>query len=145
MPGRTDAMRRFSDRNHLVTLSDINVTPLLDLAFVLLIIFMITTPLLDQGMNLDLPRGGVPDPTFDPEQIRVIEVDAEGAIFLDQEPMGLGALTTAIGQAFQENPDVAVFLRADKTVSWETVAGVVDLLTNLGIPNVSMRTEFGGE
>ena len=79
-----------------------NVTPLLDLAFVLLIIFMITTPLLDQGMNLDLPRGGVPDPTFDPEQIRVIEVDAEGAVFLDQEPMGLGALTTAIGQAFQE-------------------------------------------
>ena len=145
MPGPADAMRRFSDRNHLVTLSDINVTPLLDLAFVLLIIFMITTPLLDQGMNLDLPRGGVPDPTFDPEQIRVIEVDAEGAVFLDQEPMGLGALTTAIGQAFQENPDVAVFLRAAKTVSWEAVAGVVDLLTKLGIPNVSMRTEFGGE
>ena len=48
-------MRRFSERNSLVTLSDINITPLLDLAFVLLIIFMITTPLLEQGLNLNLP------------------------------------------------------------------------------------------
>ena len=47
-------MRRFSQRNSLVTLSDLNVTPLIDLAFVLLIIFMITTPLLEQGLSLDL-------------------------------------------------------------------------------------------
>jgi biopolymer transport protein ExbD len=51
-------MRRFSQKNALVTLADINVTPLLDLAFVLLIIFVITTPLLEQSMQLDLPRGG---------------------------------------------------------------------------------------
>ena len=54
-------MRRFSERNSLVTLSDINITPLLDLAFVLLIIFMITTPLLEQGLNLNLPAGGRAD------------------------------------------------------------------------------------
>ena len=54
-------MRRFSERNSLVTLSDINITPLLDLAFVLLIIFMITTPLLEQGMSLNLPTGGRSD------------------------------------------------------------------------------------
>jgi biopolymer transport protein ExbD len=51
-------MRRFSQRNPLVTLSDINITPLLDLAFVLLIIFVITTPLLDKSIDLKLPRGG---------------------------------------------------------------------------------------
>ena len=50
-------MRRFSQRNSLVTLSDINITPLLDIAFVLLIIFIITTPLLEQGLPLRLPRG----------------------------------------------------------------------------------------
>ena len=50
-------MRRFSQRNSLVTLSDINITPLLDLAFVLLIIFVITTPLLEQGLPLQLPAG----------------------------------------------------------------------------------------
>ncbi len=54
-------MRRFSQRSHLVTLSEINITPLLDLAFVLLIIFVITTPLLDQSINLNLPEGGHSD------------------------------------------------------------------------------------
>ena len=53
-------MRRFSQRSHLVTLSEINITPLLDLAFVLLIIFIITTPLLEQSINLRLPKGGTP-------------------------------------------------------------------------------------
>ncbi len=56
-------MRRFSQRSSLVTLSEINITPLLDLAFVLLIIFVITTPLLDQGIKL--PPGGKPDKPFD--------------------------------------------------------------------------------
>ena len=54
-------MRRFSQRSHLVTLSEINITPLLDLAFVLLIIFVITTPLLEQSINMKLPVGGKPD------------------------------------------------------------------------------------
>ena len=61
-------MRRFSQRSQLVTLSEINITPLLDLAFVLLIIFVITTPLLEQSINLKLPRGGQPEKTA--EQIR---------------------------------------------------------------------------
>ena len=54
-------MRRFSQRNSLVTLSDINITPLLDLAFVLLIIFVITTPLLEKGLPINLHKGGTSD------------------------------------------------------------------------------------
>lgn len=134
-------MRRFSDRNTLVTLSDINVTPLLDLAFVLLIIFMITTPLLDQGMNLDLPQGGLADPAMEPEQISVIEVDAEGAYFLDQEGVDLAALRAGVSAAFQANSDAVFFLRADKSATWDAVSAVVDLLTQLGIPNLSIRTD----
>ncbi len=135
-------MRRFSDRNTLVTLSDINVTPLLDLAFVLLIIFMITTPLLEQGMNLDLPTGGVADVAVDPEKIRVIEIGADGQYSLSGENMSFSDMSTDVGRAFQADPEIIVHVRADKTASWELVAGVVDLLTRLGIPNVSMRTEF---
>src|SRR4029434_4505647 len=72
-------MRRFSQRNSLVTLSDINITPLLDLAFVLLIIFVITTPLLEQGLNLKLPAGGVEDrKKRDPRDIRTIDIGASG-------------------------------------------------------------------
>ena len=58
-------MRRFSQRSSLVTLSEINITPLLDLAFVLLIIFVITTPLLEQSISLKLPKGGQPDPKIE--------------------------------------------------------------------------------
>ena len=71
-------MRRFSQRNSLVTLSDLNVTPLIDLAFVLLIIFMITTPLLEQGLSLDLPNGGQPDKALKKEDVRTVEVDKNG-------------------------------------------------------------------
>ena len=72
-------MRRFSQRNSLVTLSDINITPLLDLAFVLLIIFIITTPLLEQGLNLKLLAGGQTDsPKLNPRDIRTVDVSTRG-------------------------------------------------------------------
>ena len=58
-------MRRFSQRSHLVTLSEINITPLLDLAFVLLIIFIITTPVLTQSIELKLPKGGQTEKKLD--------------------------------------------------------------------------------
>ena len=63
-------MRRFSQRSHLVTLSEINITPLLDLAFVLLIIFVITTPLLEQSLKLNLPAGGVAEKNPPPKEMR---------------------------------------------------------------------------
>ena len=77
-------MRRFSQRNSLVTLSDINITPLLDLAFVLLIIFVITTPLLEQSISLKLPTGGKPDKPVEKSDIRTVEVSAQGVYMLDR-------------------------------------------------------------
>ena len=71
-------MRRFSQRGHLVTLSEINITPLLDLAFVLLIIFVITTPLLEQGLNLSLPKGGGIDRPLEQSDIRTVDISAHG-------------------------------------------------------------------
>ena len=72
-------MRRFSQRSALVTLSEINITPLLDLAFVLLIIFVITTPLLEQSINLKLPKGmGQPDKKVDPRNVRTVEISVNG-------------------------------------------------------------------
>ena len=74
-------MRRFSQRGHLVTLSEINITPLLDLAFVLLIIFVITTPLLEQGVSMSLPKGGGPDRPFEREDVRTVNVTGSGYVF----------------------------------------------------------------
>src|SRR3989454_10746131 len=85
-----DNMRRFSQRNSLVTLSDINITPLLDLAFVLLIIFVITTPLLEQGMNLNLPVGGAPDSRkLEKQDIRTVEVSPQGTYMLGGHSMNV--------------------------------------------------------
>lgn len=135
-------MRKFSERNALVTLSDINITPLLDLAFVLLIIFMITTPLLDQGIALSLPQGGSPDVSIEPEQIQVVEVSAEGKYYLNQTEVNLASLSSTMSGAFQADPNIIVYLRADETVQHGRVVAVLDLLRKLGIPNVSIRTEF---
>ena len=102
-------MRRFSQRNSLVTLSDLNVTPLIDLAFVLLIIFMITTPLLEQGLSLDLPDGGQPDKALK-EDVRTVEVDKAGAYMLDGETMTLDQIEQKLVDGHRNNPNLLVYV-----------------------------------
>src|SRR2546422_9298764 len=85
----TPDMRRFSQRSSLVTLSEINITPLLDLAFVLLIIFVITTPLLEQGIPLQLPDGkGRPD-KLERGDIRTVEISPQGIYWLNKRSNSL--------------------------------------------------------
>src|SRR5438105_1079262 len=80
-------MRRFSQRSSLVTLSEINITPLLDLAFVLLIIFVITTPLLEQSLELKLPKGGRPDRPMNERDVHTVEISSRGYYVFDGKPM----------------------------------------------------------
>ena len=91
-------MRRFSQRSHLVTLSEINITPLLDLAFVLLIIFVITTPLLEQSINLNLPEAAAePDKSVNKHDIRTVEISNTGVYVLDRQRMTVDAIDRAAG------------------------------------------------
>jgi biopolymer transport protein ExbD len=92
-------MRRFSQRSSLVTLSEINITPLLDLAFVLLIIFIITTPLLEKGLDLKLPIGGKSDAKVDKRDIRTVEISPQGGYSVDKRPMKLDQLAHETGSA----------------------------------------------
>ena len=78
-------MRRFSQKNQLVTLNEINITPLLDLAFVLLIIFIITTPLLEQSLKLTVPSGGSAGTTVRKDQVRTIEVSPLGGYVIKRK------------------------------------------------------------
>src|ERR1044071_675843 len=104
-------MRRFSQRNHLVTLSDINITPLLDLAFVLLIIFVITTPLLEQSLKLELPGGGLDDKNPPPkEDRRTVEVAKDGTFVMDRKRMPLNEVEATLVQAFKSNPKLGVVI-----------------------------------
>ena len=134
-------MRRFSKRNPLVTLSDLNVTPLIDLAFVLLIIFMITTPLLEQGLSLDLPGGGQPDRPLDRNDIRNVEVDQSGGYTLGGKSMSLEQIEQKLVADHQSNPRILVYVRADHRGSYGAVAAVLNRCELNGITRISLRTE----
>ena len=134
-------MRRFSQRSYLVTLSEINITPLLDLAFVLLIIFVITTPLLEQSINLKLPIGGRPDMKIDPRNVRTVEVSTTGVYALDKQRMSLEQLTARLAAELRSNPNLIVYIRADQDGPYKNVATLIDGCQRSGITRYSLRTE----
>ena len=134
-------MRRFSQRSHLVTLSEINITPLLDLAFVLLIIFVITTPLLEQGMKLNLPRGGSPDTRREQRDIQTVEIDSQGNFMLNRKRMSPQQIESELTKVYRANPNLIVFIRADKDGRIEPFAEIINRCIRNGITRVSFRTE----
>ena len=134
-------MRRFSQRSSLVTLSEINITPLLDLAFVLLIIFVITTPLLEQGLNLKLPTGGRPDRPIERTDVRTVEVSSQGVLLLERKRMNIDQIEAALVRDFHANPKLVVYLRADENSRWKDVEAVIDRCQRNGITRLSPRTE----
>ncbi len=132
-------MRRFSQRCHLVTLSEINITPLLDLAFVLLIIFVITTPLLEQGVPLQLPTGGQPDRPIDPRDRRTVEITSQGVYYLDRTRVSLDELERRLVAANRADPNTIVSVRADEDAKTKYLAEVLDRCARNGITRFSYR------
>ncbi len=137
-------MRRFSQRNSLVTLSDINITPLLDLAFVLLIIFIIISPSIrsneDHSMDLNLPKGGGPSRQFDPENVKLVEISPEGMYRLNRQPMNLSQIERELIAAFRSNPNLIVKIRADETGLNMHLYAVMNICTQNGITQFSLDT-----
>ena len=133
-------MRRFSQRSHLVTLSDINITPLLDLAFVLLIIFIITAPLLDRGIPMKLPQGGRPDEQLRREDFRTLELAGNGVYRYEGRQLNFPQLGQMLTFEQQRNPGVIIFIRADRASPWQEVFEVTELCGNLGV-GLSYRAE----
>jgi biopolymer transport protein ExbD len=134
-------MRRFSQRNSLVTLSDINITPLQDLAFVLLIIFVITTPMLTQSVDLQLPSGGRPDKKqLGKNDVRTVEISPNGNYRLNTRAVKIDQLEQELVKAFKSNPNLVVYVRADKIVPFEHVAAVLDCCQRNNITRFSVRT-----
>lgn len=135
-------MRRASQRNHLVTLNEINITPLMDLAFVLLIIFVITRPMLEQSMNLQLPSVGKLNT---PQQIkktdlRTVEVGSRGELRFRGRAVNLAQMESLLVAEHRQNPKITVNIRADKTAQWDYVAQVMAICMKNGITLVSPQT-----
>ena len=134
-------MRRFSQRGHLVTLSEINITPLLDLAFVLLIIFIITTPLLEKGLELKLPHAGGQPEQVKKSDIRTVEISRAGYYLYNHQPTPLPVIFKRLASDFRANPELVVHIRADRDCRYELVASLIDGCQHNGITRYSLRTD----
>ena len=134
-------MRRYSQRNSLSTLSEINITPLLDLAFVLLIIFMITTPLLENSMSLVIPSSGAASTPVNASQVQTISIDRNEAISLNNHVVDLDSLSAQLIQLKQANPDVAVVIRPDRELPVQKLVSLMDALQRAEITKVGIATK----
>jgi biopolymer transport protein ExbD len=134
-------MRRHTQKTALVTLSDINITPLLDLAFVLLIIFMITTPLMEQGLRLQLPKSQVTDVAPDKRDLKMVEVNPAGEYYLETLPITLTDLKKNLAEAFEQNPELVLVIRGDAEAAWGNIYDVLDGAKQLGMKNIYFRHE----
>jgi biopolymer transport protein ExbD len=134
-------MRRYSQRTGLTTLSEINITPLLDLAFVLLIIFMITTPLLENSVNLVIPSSGAANAPVNPAAVQTISIDRTETIRLNNEAIDPDALTARLAELKRANPEVAVVIRPDRELPVQKLVGLMDALQRAEITKVGIATK----
>jgi biopolymer transport protein TolR len=121
------------------SLSEINIVPLVDVVLVLLVIFMIAAPLLQSGIEVELPKTRTVREIT--EERLVITIDRAQRVYLGNEPIRLRELGERIRQRMQDPAQQAVFIRCDETVPFGSWATVVDELRQAGIQNISVVTE----
>ena len=134
-------MKRYSNRSNFSTLSEINVTPLLDLAFVLLIIFIITTPLLENSVNLIVPSSAAANAPISQSKVQTISIDRSATIKIDNEILDPGSLVTRLMELKRTNPDVAIVIRPDRELPVQKLVTVMDSLQRAGITKVGIATK----
>lgn len=121
-------------------LSDINVTPLVDVMLVLLVIFIITAPLMASSIKLDLPRTDAGQPNETPKFVSLV-VDAAGKVFLNDRPVTTGELAAGLAKAAADNRDTEVQLRADQTVPYGKVVELMGIANKAGLSRIGFVTE----
>ncbi len=134
-------MKRYSNRSNFSTLSEINVTPLLDLAFVLLIIFMITTPLLENSMNLVIPSSSAANAPISKAQVQTISIDRDETIRVNNEIVDADSLAARLLALKRANPDVAIVIRPDRELPVQKLVTLMDSLQRAQITKVGIATK----
>lgn len=117
----------------------INVTSLVDVAFVLLIIFMITAPIMQGGVDVQLPSTEAQP--LQPDQGMVVSVNQDGVIFLDEDPLTYEEFRGSFGAIVDSRQPNKVFFRGDRRASWGQVARVLAVIRNAGVEALGVVTE----
>ncbi len=133
-------MKKIS-KGHHSSLNELNITPLLDLAFVLLVIFIITTPQLSNDLEMNLPSPKKTKTPSPPPKINRIQVDATGRISFNDQPIELPALKQTLLDLKAQDPDTSVVVRGSADVDYQRVIGVLDVLQQADIIKVGLATE----
>jgi biopolymer transport protein ExbD len=119
---------------------EINTTPLVDVMLVLLIIFIITIPVMNQSVNIDLPRAASQPAQTRPDSID-LSIDAQGGMYWNKESVDLDQLATRIAQAAKKNPQPELHLRAERTTQYEKVVQVMAAAQNGGLEKIGFVTD----
>lgn len=134
-------MRRYSSRTSFTTLSEINVTPLLDLAFVLLIIFMITTPLMENSKSLIIPSSNTTNAPINPAAVQILSIDRNEVVRLNEEVVESAALESRLAALKAADPNVAVVIRPDRSLPVQKLVNLMDALQRAEITKVGIATQ----
>jgi len=132
-------VKKFSQSHHS-SLNELNITPLLDLAFVLLVIFIITTPQLVNNLELNLPSGKPPPQTGAKPKINYVDIDQTGRIKVNERIMTLAELKVAFTQMKTSDPETPVVVRGAADVDYQNIVSVLDLLRETDITKVGLAT-----
>jgi biopolymer transport protein TolR len=125
-------------------LADINVTPLVDVMLVLLIIFMVTAPMLHQGVAVTLPKTATTNLPATMEDPVVLSITKDGLYYINETPVARGLLRERLERFLQGRKDRFILLKADRALSYGTVIETFDLLNRMGIENIGAVTETSG-
>ena len=128
-------------KSHHSSLNELNITPLLDLAFVLLVIFIITTPQLVNNLEMNLPSGKTPPPATPPPKINKLVVDAAGKIVLNGQEITLPVLKLTLAQMRSADPEVSIVVRGASDVEYQHMVSVLDVIQQVDITKVGLATE----
>ncbi len=125
-------------------LSEINITPMVDVMLVLLVVFIITAPLMTNAINVNLPDTETTVQIQEPKKPIVLSIDAAGKIYLDKDEYSLEIIQQELESRKAADPELRLNLNADEAVNYGTVAKVMVLIEKAGIDRLSVVTETGG-
>ncbi len=128
-------------KRHKKPMSEINVVPYIDVMLVLLVIFMITAPLLSQGVKVDLPKAAAQPVENQDRETLVVTVDREGKYYLDDRRISPEELSKKVAGTLRARPQTPVLIRGDRQVDYGEVVKAMTLLQSAGAPSVGLLTE----